>query len=255
MNEIKIFQNAAFGEVRATVLNGEPMFCLADLCKILELSNPSAIKTRLDKEDVQLLDLHALNLSEGSTGNSMTNFVTESGFYDVILYSNSPIAKTFRKWVTSEVLPSIRKTGAYSLPQFAVPKTFAEALQLAADQAKQIEEQERQLAAAKPKVLFADTVSCSTNSILVGELVKLMAQKGVKIGQNRLFEWLRSNGYICTRNGNKNYPTQRSIEQKLLEVIERTVTKPDGSALSTFTTKVTGKGQVFFVNKFLEQAA
>lgn len=133
-----------------------------------------------------------------------------------------------------------------------MPQTFAEAMRLAADQAKQIEEQERELAAAKPKILFSDTVETSTNAIFVGQLAKLMAQKGVSIGQNRLFEWLRKNGYICTQGSNKNYPTQRSIDLGLLEVHERTVTKPDGSVLSVFTTKVTGKGQVFFVNKYLQ---
>lgn len=103
----------------------------------------------------------------------------------------------------------------------------------------------------KPKVLFADTVSSSSTSILVGELAKLIAQKGVNVGQNRLFEWLRYNGYLCNRNGNKNYPTQKSIKQGLLEVVERTITKSDGSAISSFTTKITGKGQIYFVNKFI----
>lgn len=246
-NSIKIFEKAEFGSIRVTEMNGEPMFCLSDVAKALEYARPADAVTSHCKGVVILP-------TPTSGGVQPIKYGKESEVYRLIMKSNAKKAEAFQDWVCSEVLPTIRKTGSYSLPQFAVPKTFAEALQLAADQAKQIEEQERQLAAAKPKVLFADTVSCSANSILVGELAKLMAQKGVKIGQNRLFEWLRSNGYICTRNGNKNYPTQRSIEQKLLEVIERTVTKPDGSALSTFTTKVTGKGQVFFVNKFLEQA-
>lgn len=103
----------------------------------------------------------------------------------------------------------------------------------------------------KPKVLFADTVSSSSTSILVGELAKLIAQKGVNIGQNRLFEWLRCNGYLCNKDGNKNYPTQKSIKQGLLEVVERTITKSDGSAIISFTTKITGKGQIYFVNKFI----
>lgn len=132
--------------------------------------------------------------------------------------------------------------------ELKVPQSFAEALQLAADQARKIEEQQKALQAAAPKVEFADTVASSDSSILVGELAKLVAQKGVKIGQNRLFEYLRNNGYLCTRNGNKNYPTQRSINQGLLEVIERAIPKPDGSCIVTFTTKVTGKGQVYFVN-------
>lgn len=252
---IKNFFSQDFGTLRVIVENGNYLFCASDVTKALGYSNGrDAVVKHCKERGVAKRDTPTKN-QYGAVISQQLTYIDEGNLYRLITHSKLPTAEKFEGWVFDEVLPTIRKTGSYSLPQFAVPKTFAEALQLAADQAKQIEEQERQLAAAKPKVLFADTVSCSTNSILVGELAKLMAQKGVKIGQNRLFEWLRSNGYICTRNGNKNYPTQRSIEQKLLEVIERTVTKPDGSALSTFTTKVTGKGQVFFVNKFLEQAA
>lgn len=113
-SSLKIFENASFGEIRVAGTSEKPLFCLADLCKAVELSNPSSVKSRLDEEDVQLLDLHALNYTEG-TGNTMANFVTESGFYDVILQSSSPKVKPFRKWVTSEVLPSIRKFGSYSV--------------------------------------------------------------------------------------------------------------------------------------------
>lgn len=186
MNEIKIFQNAAFGEVRATVLNGEPMFCLADLCKILELSNPSAIKTRLDKEDVQLLDLHALNLSEGSTGNSMTNFVTESGFYDVILYSNSPIAKTFRKWVTSEVLPSIRKTGAYSLPQDYL--SALKALVVAEEEKQRLASENRVM---KPKAEYFDAL---VDRKLLTNFRDTAKELG--FGQNAFIDWLFERKFI-----------------------------------------------------------
>lgn len=247
---IKNFFSQDFGTLRVIVENGNYLFCASDVCKALGYyDGRKAVSEHCKTKGVSKRN------TPTNGGNQQLTYIDEGNLYRLITHSKLPTAEKFEGWVFDEVLPTIRKTGSYSLPQFAVPKTFAEALQLAADQAKQIEEQERQLAAAKPKVIFAETVEASTNSILVGQLAKLMAQKGAKIGQNRLFKWLRENGYICTRNGNKNYPTQRSIEQKLLEVIERTVTKPDGSALSTFTTKVTGKGQVFFVNKFLEQAA
>lgn len=132
MADIQIFNNPQFGEIRTVINeNGEPLFCLADVCKALELTNPTTVKNRLDKEDVQLIDLHALNSTEGMIGNSTANFITESGFYDVILQSSSPRVKPFRKWVTSEVLPSIRKTGSYAI---TAPRTYSEALRQLADE-------------------------------------------------------------------------------------------------------------------------
>ena len=130
MNDIKIFEKEEFGRIRTAGTSDKPLFCLADICRAVDLSNPSSVKSRLDPEDVQLLDLHALNYTEGDVnGNTMATFVSESGFYDTVLYSSSSKVKPFRKWVTSEVLPSIRKTGMYG-----TPRTFAEALRLAADQ-------------------------------------------------------------------------------------------------------------------------
>lgn len=163
---------------------------------------------------------------------------------DVALEFARWLSPTFAIWCNDRIKELLTKGHT----ELKVPQSFAEALQLAADQARKIEEQQKALQAAAPKVEFADTVASSDSSILVGELAKLVAQKGVKIGQNRLFEYLRNNGYLCTRNGNKNYPTQRSINQGLLEVVERAIPKPDGSCIVTFTTKVTGKGQVYFVN-------
>lgn len=163
---------------------------------------------------------------------------------DVALEFARWLSPTFAIWCNDRIKELLTKGHT----ELKVPQSFAEALQLAADQARKIEEQQKALQAAAPKVEFADTVASSDSSILVGELAKIVAQKGVKIGQNRLFEYLRNNGYLCTRNGNKNYPTQRSINQGLLEVVERAIPKPDGSCIVTFTTKVTGKGQVYFVN-------
>ena len=162
MNEIKVFNNSAFGQVRTAGTSENPLFCLSDVCKAVDLSNPSSVKARLDKDDVQLIDLHALNGGQEIVGNSLATFITESGFYEVILFSNSPKVKPFRKWVTKEVLPSIRKTGQYSTD---TPQTFGEALMLAAKKQLEVEEQQRlieakdkKIAEDAPKVVFSDAV-------------------------------------------------------------------------------------------------
>jgi anti-repressor protein len=257
--DIQIFTNDRFGEVRVTEVNGEPMFCLADVCKALDLSNPTTVKNRLDETDVQLIDLHALNCTEGINGNSAANFITESGFYDVILQSSSPKVKPFRKWVTSEVLPSIRKHGGYLTPQkveeaLLNPDVLIRlATNLKEERAKRIEA-ENTIKQQQPKVLFADAVATSERSCLVAELAKILQQNGVNIGQNRLFGWLRDNGYLCSKGEYYNQPTQRAMELGLFEVKKTAINKPDGSVLVSCTTKITGKGQVYFVNKFLNAA-
>lgn len=255
MNGIQIFKNEAFGEVRVTEVNGEPMFCLADVCKVLELQNPTTVKNRLDPEDVQLIDLHALNY-EG-IGNTTANFITESGFYDVILQSSSPNAKPFRKWITHDILPSIRRTGGYIVAREAdTPELImARALMVAKETIERAQNRIRSLeaenAANAPKALFADAVATSDRSCLVAELAKILQQNGVNIGQNRLFQWLRDKGYLGTKGDYYNQPTQRAMEMGLFEIRKTTITKPDGVVMVTATTKVTGKGQIYFVNKFL----
>ena len=261
MNNIQIFQNEQFGQVRIAMNeSNEPLFCLADVCKATGLTNPSSVKSRLDSIDTQLVDLHALNSNEGIVGNSLSTFVTESGFYDVLLYSSSPNVKPFRKWVTSEVLPSIRKHGAYmtsetlekalTSPDFLIQL----ATNLKEEKQKRIEaEQVNQKNA--PKVLFADAVSTSQRSCLVAELAKILQQNGVNIGQNRLFTWMRENGYLCQKGNYYNQPTQKAMELGLFELKQTSITKPDGSVLVTTTTKVTGKGQIYFVSKFLGKEA
>ena len=178
--------------------------------------------------------------------------INESGLYSLILSSKLPKAKEFKRWVTSEVLPSIRKHGAYAVdellndPEFAI-KTFT-ALKEERERSKRLSEQ---IEADKPKVIFADSVSAAKSSILVGDLAKLLKQNGINIGQNRLFEWLRQKGYLIKGGSSKNMPTQKAAEMGLFEVKVSTVNNPDGSIRETKTTKVTGKGQVYFVNKFL----
>ena len=247
MNELKIFENPEFGKVRTMEINGEPYFVGKDVSEILGYSDTNkAIAMHVDDED-KLNDKTASSL--GQRGGWLIN---ESGLYSLILSSKLPKAKEFKRWVTSEVLPSIRKHGAYAVdellndPEFAI-KTFT-ALKEERERSKRLSEQ---IEADKPKVIFADSVSAAKSSILVGDLAKLLKQNGINIGQNRLFEWLRQKGYLIKGGSSKNMPTQKAAEMGLFEVKVSTVNNPDGSIRETKTTKVTGKGQVYFVNKFL----
>ena len=256
MAAIEIFKNESFGEVRVAGTSEQPLFCLADVCKVLELGNPSQVKTRLDDGVI------SNEVIPDSLGRQQEmTFVNEDGLYDVILDSRKPQARAFRKWITSEVLPSIRKTGQYSVQkQYPIPRTFSEALRLAADQQEEIEEQRKMIEAKdakiakdKPKVIFAEAVSTSQRSCLIAELAKILKQNGVNIGQNRLFEWMRKHGYLCSKGQYYNQPTQRAQELGLFEIKQTTINKPDGSILVSTTTKVTGKGQIYFVDKFLNE--
>lgn len=259
--DLKIFQNEQFGQVRIAMNeNNEPLFCLADVCKSVGLVNPSTVKNRLDPQDLQLIDLHALQQTEGAVvGNSLANFITESGFYDVLLYSDAPQVKPFRKWVTSEVLPSIRKHGAYmtsetlekalTSPDFLIQL----ATNLKEEKQKRIEA-EQKIKSDSPKVLFADAIVAAENSILIGKLANVLKQNGIDIGQNRLFKWMRNNGYLCKNGERYNQPTQTSMDMGLFEVSYNTVVRADKS-FQTITTKVTGKGQMYFINKFLDKGA
>lgn len=249
MNELQIFNNEEFGEIRTVVANNEPMFCLSDVCKALELSNSRVVSARLDDDERCKLDLHR----QGETW-----FITESGLYAVILRSDKPNAKKFRKWVTSEVLPSIRKNGGYIAGQETLSddELLSKALLVAhnkiAERDKIIEQKQARIEQMKPKAIFADAVATSRTSILIGDLAKLICQNGYQIGQKRLFEWLRNNGYLCKRKGTQwNMPTQKSMELGLFEVKESVHVNSNGCNIVTRTPKATGKAQIYFVNKFL----
>ena len=253
MNTIKIFENEQFGKVRIAMSeNNEPFFCLADVCQILDLI-PSKVAQRLDKDVLSKYPL------ETAGGIQQANFVDEDGLYDTILESRKPEAKKFRKWVTSEVLPRIRKTGGYIATKMddTPEEIMARALIVAQETLKRKEqrliEAERKIQKDAPKVLFADAVSTSHRSCLIAELAKILQQNGVNIGQNRLFSWMRENGYLCQKGDYYNQPTQKSMKLGLFELKQTTINKPDGTMLVTTTTKVTGKGQVYFVNKFLSK--
>ena len=251
MNEIKVFNNAEFGELRTLEINGEPYFVGKDVATILGYSNPQkAIRDHVDEEDKTVNDLFTVNGTKGL-------LINESGLYSLILSSKLSTAKKFKRWVTSEVLPSIRKHGAYmteqTLQQAITSPDFLIKLatELKAEQEKR-KALEIQVEQDKPKVIFADAVSVSKTSILVGDLAKILKQNGIEIGANRLFKWLRENGYLISRKGSDyNSPTQHSMERGLFEVKETVVTHSDGHTSISKTPKVTGKGQQYFINKFI----
>lgn len=250
MNDLKIFENKEFGEIRTVIENGEPWFVGRDVAEVLGFKRPAdALSSHVDAEDKKLAKVGEIPTLK--TGNFGAYVINESGLYSLILSSKLPNAKKFKKWVTSEVLPSIRKNGGYIAGQETMSddELMARALQVAQNK---ILERDKQIETMKPKAIFADAVAASHTSILIGDLAKLISQNGVSIGQKRLFKWLRDNGYLIKREGSdRNMPTQRSMEMKLFEVKESTISNPDGSVRITRTPKVTGKGQQYFVNKFL----
>lgn len=254
MNELQIFKNNEFGEIRTVTKNNEPWFVAIDVCNALELSNPTVVVGRLDEDERTKFNL-------GRQG--MTNIVSEYGLYNLILASRKKEAKKFKRWITHEVIPTIRKHGAYMSSE-VIEKTLSDpdylirlATNLKEEKAKRALA-EAQIERDKPKVLFADTVSSSNKSCLVGELAKLISQEAIrrgeinkKIGQNNLFAWMRSSGYLCKSGERKNQPLQQYVEQGLFELKKGSYVDSNGSNITTTTTKVTGKGQIYFVNKFL----
>jgi anti-repressor protein len=247
MNEIKIFSNDQFGQIRTINQNGEPWFVAADVCQILELSNPSIAISRLDVDERAKFNL-------GRQGEGYA--VNEPGLYSLVFGSRKPEAKAFKRWITHEVIPAIRKHGVYATPEtvekmLGDPDSMIKILETLRDERQARIAAEEKNRADAPKVLFADSVAQAENDILVGELAKLLKQNGVETGQNRLYNQLREDGYIMK---NSTIPTQRAMEAGLFRVIERTIAQPNGTTQITKTTKVTGKGQIFFVNKYAKGA-
>lgn len=242
MNEIQLF-TFKNEQVRTLLINNEPWFIGKDVAQILGYSNPrDALSKHVENEDK---DGVAIRDSIGRM--QKTPIINESGVYALIFESKLPDAKKFKHWVTSEVLPQLRKTGSYSAKEMSSEELMAKAF----IEAKSImERQNKEIIEMKPKALFADTVAASNSSILVGQEAKLISQSGCNIGQNRFFAWLRENGYLCSKGDNYNMPTQRSREMNLIEIRIRTVTNPDGSVRETKTPMITGKGQIYFLNKF-----
>lgn len=249
MNELKIFKNEEFGKVRTVQIDGEPWFVGGDVARALGYIRPSkAVMDHIENEDT-----HDVPIRDAIGREQLTRIINESGLYALIMGSKLPSAKKFKRWVTSEVLPEIRKTGSYAQER-KLPGNYIEALEQLVETEKQKERLELENKEMQPKALFADAVSTAKTTILVGELAKLLKQNGIEIGQNRLYDTLRNEGYLISRKGNDyNLPTQKSMQLGLFEIKERTILNPDGSVRVTKTTKVTGKGQQYFINRYLKK--
>lgn len=256
MKELQIFESTEFGSVRTVTDKASNVWFVGkDIADVLKYQNGSRdICRHVDEEDI-----HKEMFFDG-VQNRETLFINESGLYALILGSKLPTAKKFKRWITCEVIPSIRKNGGYIAGQETLSdeELLSKALLVANNKIKErdalIQKQAAVIEEQKPKTIFADAVSTSRTSILIGELAKLICQNGVEIGQKRLFTWLRENGYL-RRDGKTNIPNQRFVEQGLFELKESTVQNPDGSVRITITPKVTGKGQIYFINKFLSEQA
>ena len=249
MNELQLFQFED-NQIRTVSSNGIIWFSAPDVTNALKLTNTTVALKSLDGDEVTKFNLGGLS--------GETNFISEPGLYKLIGASRKPAAKRFNRWVTHEVLPSIRKHGAYMTPE-----TIEKAIynpDFIINLATKLKDEQAKTAALtadnetmKPKALFADAVATSHTSILIGDLAKLIRQNGVDIGQNRLFAWMREHGYLIGSGDRRNMPTQRAMDLGLFDIKERTFQNPDGSVRITKTTKVTGKGQQYFINKFLQK--
>lgn len=250
-NEIQKFDFKGSSLRTLTDKAEEPWFVAKDVCDILGMSNPSMAVTALDKDEVAQIDPKDYLGSENRS-NQAVNIVSEPGLYKLIMRSRKPEAKEFQRWVTHEVLPSIRKHGGYMAGQ---ERMTPEQMALASMRWLQskVDEQAKQLKAQEGKVLFANAVESAKTSILVGDLAKILKGNGIDIGQKRLFAWLREHGWLIKAKGSSwNMPTQKSMDLGLFEIKETTVTHADGHTTINKTPKVTGKGQTYFTNLFLK---
>lgn len=261
MNEIQIFKNDSFGAVRTVEVSGTPYFVGKDVAEILGYTNPTkALQDHVDSEDMTFNESLKLSRQSGAW------IINESGLYSLILSSKLPKAKEFKHWVTSEILPTIRKHGAYmteqtleqalTSPDFLIQLAtqLKEEKEKTANLETMVHKQNELLDKAKPLVCFANCVKTSETSILVGEFAKILRQNGVEIGQKRLFTWLRDNGYLIKNGCSYNMPTQKSMELGLFEIKETIISHSDGHTSISRTPKITGRGQIYFVNKFVNES-
>ena len=255
MTDLQIFNSPEFGAIRTIEKDGEPWFVGKDVAAALGYKEPTkAAREKVDDDD------KGVSKIDTPSGIQEMTIINESSLYSLVLSSKLPTAKKFKRWVTNEVIPSIRKHGAYMTPEtlekvLLSPDTLMQLAQNLKDEQEKRKELETKIEQDKPKVLFADAVATAQTSILIGELAKHLKQNGVEMGQNRLFEWMRQNGYLIRRQGSDyNMPTQRSMEQGLFEIKETTVVHADGHTHINKTPKVTGKGQAYFVTLFLKEA-
>lgn len=250
MNEIQTFDFDGSG-IRTLTIGDEPYFVGKDVAEVLGYSNPQkAIRNHVDDED------KGVNKMDTPGGKQPIVIINESGLYSLILGSKLPEAKRFKRWVTSEVLPSLRRNGMYAMDELLDnPDLAINALQKLKEEREARRQLELQNAQMKPKALFAEAVETSSTSILIGDMAKLLRQNGVEVGQRRLFDWLRTNGWLMKTGESRNMPTQKAMEKGYFEIRERTISNPDGSVRITKTTKVTGKGQVWLTNEFMGERA
>lgn len=253
MNNIKIFENPEFGSIRTVEVKNEPWFVGKDVAEILGYSNPRKALADHVKDNHK----NTVTIRDG-IGNPNKTVIDEAGVYSLVMRSKLPKAEQFQEWVTSEVLPAIRKTGGYINGSEAMSdaEIMAKALMVAQKtieaNKERISKLEGDTERMKPKEIFADAVAASDNTILIGDLAKMIKQNGHPIGQKRLFEWLRENGYLIKRKGaDYNSPTQKAMELGLFRIKETAITHSDGHVSVSKTVKVTGKGQQYFINKFL----
>ena len=248
MNQLKMF-NFENNSVRLIRKNGEPWFVAKDVCDVLEIRNTSQALQRLDEDERSMFNI-------GRQGD--VNIINEYGLYSLVLASRKPEAKQFKRWVTHEVIPSIRKHGAYMTPDaleqaISNPDFAIGLLTNLKEERDKRQAAESRLEEQKPKVIFAESVEASQTSILIRELAVLLKQNGIETGEKRLYEWMRANGYLVKRLGtDRNTPTQRSMNMGLFEVKETPINHNSGLITVNKTTKVTGRGQVYFINKFLQ---
>jgi phage antirepressor YoqD-like protein len=252
MQDLKVFQNSQFGELEILTIDNKEWFPAIKVAEILGYTNPrKAIRDHAKEKGVTIRSV----LSNG--GMQDKKFIDEGNLYRLITRSKLPQAERFEEWIFEDVLPAIRKHGIYATDD-VIENTLNNPdyiINVLTEYKKEKEQNlllQQEVETNKPKVLFADSVAGSDNSILVGELAKILKQNGVDIGQNRLFKWLRNNGYLIKKGGESyNLPTQKSMDLKILDIKKRIINNPDGSSKVSRTPKVTGKGQQYFINKFL----
>ena len=251
-SELKIF-NYENANVRTTVRNGEIWFVLKDVCDVLSIQNYRNVSAKLEDDEK---DVHQMDTLGGL---QKIIIVNESGLYKTIFRSDKPEAKKFMRWITHEVLPTIRKHGAYITSDkmeelMTDPDTWVKLIRTLQQERREKAMLQNQIEIDRPKIVFADAVSVSESDVLIGELAKILKGNGVDIGQNRLFERLRNDGFLVRRNGSDyNLPTQKAMDRQLFKIKETAITHSDGHVTINKTVKVTGKGQLYFVNLFLNE--
>lgn len=254
MNSITTYQHEQFGTIRTTTIDGEPWFVAKDVCDALDLKIVARAIDSLDEDEKGIHTVNTLG------GNQQMSIISEAGLYSLVLRSRKPEAKAFKRWVTHEVLPSIRKTGSYSIPE-TDDDLLARALIVAQDRVKAIEgraaeletenaEQREVIEVMRPKALFADAVAVSNTDIPVGDLAKILKRNGFDVGRNRLFETLRKDGFLMNQDSSRNMPTQKATDMKLLVLREDVLMTAKGTSYIRRMTMVTPYGQIYFVKRY-----